>query len=93
MTYLLEQMKVEVEAAVSRRKEVDLQMKRLQEKNRALEEKNDEERRKRVETGRVMDFRWRKWIARIAGMASSVRRPRGFASIQGKRVGRCGDEN
>ncbi|EWM27753.1 hypothetical protein Naga_100248g3 [Nannochloropsis gaditana] len=50
LTYLLEQMKVEVEAAVSRRKEVDLQMKRLQEKNRALEEKVEEERRKRVET-------------------------------------------
>jgi hypothetical protein len=28
----------------------------------------------------VIDFRCRKWMARIAGMASRVRRPRGFAN-------------
>jgi len=73
LTYLLEQMKIEVEAAVSRRKEVDLQMKRLQEKNRALEEKIDEERRKRVE----MEKSLAKMKERCEGLVQEVGQLRG----------------
>ncbi|KAM3572111.1 hypothetical protein VYU27_005860 [Nannochloropsis oceanica] len=73
LTYLLEQMKIEVEAAVSRRKEVDLQMKRLQEKNRALEEKIDEERRKRVDT----EKRFEKMKEKCEGLAEEVGHLRG----------------
>jgi hypothetical protein len=40
--------------------------------------------RNNVDIGIVIDFRWRKWIVRIAGIASNDKRPRGFANTGGR---------